>query len=139
MLAGTGVFAEHPGSRFSLTPLGDTLRSDVSHSARDRAIFYGHPDMWRAWGSLPHAVMTGESAFEQVHQSPFYEYLSKRAEIGTPFNRYMSKTSEQHNAAIVASYDFSSVGTVVDVGGGHGATLAAILAAHPSLRGVLFD
>ncbi len=51
----------------------------------------------------------------------------------------MTKTSEQHNAAIVASYDFSSLGTVVDVGGGHGATLAAILAACPALRGVLLD
>jgi hypothetical protein len=95
--------------------------------------------MWRVWGNLRHAVTTGESAFADVHAASFYAYLASHPDIGAPFNRFMTKTSEQHNAALLASYDFSAFGTVVDVGGGHGATLAAILAAYPPLRGVLFD
>jgi hypothetical protein len=43
------------------------------------------------------------------------------------------------NAAVLAAYDFGRFGTVVDVGGGNGALLAALLAAHPHLRGILFD
>jgi len=139
MLAGVGVFTESEDGTFGLTPLGDTLRTDVPHSARDRAIFYGSPAMWQAWGSLRLSVMTGEPAFEHVHQTPLYDYLGRHQEVGAPFNRYMSKTSGQHNPAIVASYDFSSIGTLVDVGGGHGATLAAVVTAYPLLRGVLYD
>jgi hypothetical protein len=139
MLAGLGVFDEGADGSFGLTPLGATLRSDVPDSVRDRAIYYGSPPMWQAWGNLRHAVMTGEPAFERVHAVPFYDYLAGHPDVGAPFNRYMTKSSEQHNAAIVASYDFSAVGTLVDVGGGHGATLAAILERHPSLRGILYD
>jgi hypothetical protein len=139
MLAGIGVFDEGTNGRFTLTPLGATLRSDVPDSVRDRAIFYGSPEMWRTWGNLRHAVMTGESPFEHTHGEPFYEYLARHPGVGAPFNRYMTKSSEQHNPAIVASYDFSSIGTLVDVGGGHGATLAAILQRHPALRGILYD
>jgi hypothetical protein len=40
---------------------------------------------------------------------------------------------------VVAAYDFSSIGTLVDVGGGYGALLAGILSANPHLRGILFD
>jgi hypothetical protein len=139
MLAGIGVFDEGADGRFALTPLGATLRSDVPDSVRDRAIYYGSPEMWQAWGSLRHAVMTGESPFEHTHGVPFYDYLARHPGVGAPFNRYMTRTSEQHNTAIVASYDFSSLGTLVDVGGGHGATLAAILQRHPALRGILYD
>src|SRR5919198_3494026 len=51
----------------------------------------------------------------------------------------MSRQSDQHNAAIVAAYDFSPFRTVADVGGGQGSTLAAILRANPSVRGILLD
>jgi hypothetical protein len=51
----------------------------------------------------------------------------------------MTRQSEQHNAAVVTAYDFSGLRLVVDVGGGRGATLAAILQGNPSLRGILFD
>jgi cyclopropane fatty-acyl-phospholipid synthase-like methyltransferase len=51
----------------------------------------------------------------------------------------MSRQSDQHNAAIVATYNFSGFGVVADIGGGRGSTLAAILRANPSLRGILLD
>ena len=43
------------------------------------------------------------------------------------------------DAAVAAAYDFGGIGTVVDVGGGQGGLLSAILAANPRARGVLFD
>ena len=51
----------------------------------------------------------------------------------------MSRQSEQHNRAVVGSYDFSPFRVVADVGGGQGSTLAAILQVHPALRGILLD
>jgi O-methyltransferase domain len=138
-LSGVAVFSEMPNGCFELTSLGQTLRSDVPHSVRDRAIYYGAPEMWRAWGNLLHSVKTGQSAFENVHATSFYDYLSQHPSVGVPFNRYMTKTSEQHNLSILESYDFTHCGTLVDVGGGQGGTLAAILKAYPRHRGILFD
>jgi hypothetical protein len=70
---------------------------------------------------------------------PLYNYLAQHPSLGGPFHQWMTQQSTLHNAAVVASYDFSGFHTLVDIGGGHGATLTAILAVYPSLHGVLFD
>jgi hypothetical protein len=139
MLSAIDVFSEDQNGSFALTALGTTLRSDVQDSVRDRAVFYGGPDMWKVWGHLMHSVKTGGSAFEHAHKEVFFEFLSKHPEVSAPYNRYMTKTSGQHIEALLKAYDFSQFRSLVDVGGGHGATLAAILLACPQLRGVLFD
>jgi hypothetical protein len=95
--------------------------------------------MWEIWGRLRDSVMTGEPAFVLTRGMPLWDYLAEHSEIGTPYDRWMSRQSDQHNAAIVASYDFSPFRTVADIGGGQGSTLAAILRATPSLRGILLD
>ena len=91
------------------------------------------------WGNLLHCVRTGESACERVYAKRFYDYLAQYPVVGVPFNRYMTKTSEQHTTAILDCYDFSQLRTLVDVGGGEGITLAAILKAYPTTQGILFD
>jgi hypothetical protein len=139
LLASRGIFREESAGTFALTPRGATLRSDVPDSVRDRALYVASPPVWQAWGDLEYSVRTGESAFEHAHGVSFYDYLTEHPAVGAPFNRFMVKSSEQHNAAIVDAYDFSPMRTVVDVGGGFGSTLTAILRAYPSLRGVLFD
>ena len=139
MLAGEGVVREVRDGEFALTPLGDTLRSDSPDSVRDRALYLAAPEVWAAWGAMRESIMTGEAAFERLHGAPFYRYMAGHPQAGAHVNRWMTRSSELDNAAVVASYDFSPFGTVVDVGGGQGATLAAILRAHPSVRGVLID
>ena len=138
-LVGIDVFSEAPTGHFALLPLGAMLRSDAPNSMRDRAMYYGASEMWAVWGDLLNCVRTGKSAFERIHNTSFYEYLSRHPSVGAPFNGYMSRTSQQHNAAILDSYDFSGLQTLVDVGGGLGGTLAAILRAYPALSGILFD
>jgi O-methyltransferase domain/Dimerisation domain len=139
MLAGEGVFREVRDGEFALTALGETLRSDSPNSVRARALYLAAPEVWAAWGQMRHSVTTGEAAFEHLHGVSFYAFMSRHRQVGEYFNGWMTRSSELDNAAVVASYDFSQFRTVVDVGGGHGATLAAILWAYPSVRGVLFD
>jgi cyclopropane fatty-acyl-phospholipid synthase-like methyltransferase len=95
--------------------------------------------MWDVWGDLLQSVMTGQSACEHVHGVPFYGHLLSSPEIGETFNRFMARTSQQHADALIQAYDFGGIKTLVDVGGGLGGTLTAILAAFPRLRGVVFD
>jgi O-methyltransferase len=139
MLTGPGVFREEVDGRFALTPLGAALRTDEPDSVRDWALFVGAPEMWQVWGELRASVMTGESAFQRVHGAPMWEYIAGHPELGTAFNRWMTRQSNQHNSALVASYDFSAFRLVADIGGGQGSTLAAILRTNPSLRGILLD
>jgi O-methyltransferase len=139
MLAGAGVLREETDGRFALTPLGATLRTDAPDSVRDWALFVGAPEMWQVWGGLRASVLTGESAFQRVHRAPMWEYIAGHADLGTAFNRWMTRQSNQHNSALVASYDFSPFRLVADIGGGQGSTLAAILRANPFVRGILLD
>jgi hypothetical protein len=138
-LASFGVFTEDADGRIGLTPLGDTLRSNTPDSVRDKALFECSMPIWSAWGQLDHSLRTGRPAFDYVHNATIWSYLVDNAQAGADFNRFMTAQSRLHNAAIIEAYDFSGIGTLVDVGGGHGATLAAALTQSPTTRGVLFD
>jgi orsellinic acid C2-O-methyltransferase len=137
--ASLGVLTEPLEGRFGLTPLGATLRSDSPDSLRDQALFETSPSVWATLGYFLDSLRNGQPSFASVNQSPLFNYLAEHPETGGAFNRFMTMQSKLQNAAIIASYDFSGAQTVVDVGGGHGATLAAILAKHPKLQGVLID
>jgi hypothetical protein len=139
MLTGPGVLQEEADGRFAITPLGATLRIDSPDSVRDWALFVGAPEMWAVWAGLRDSVMNGQAAFPAVHGAPMWEYMGAHEDLGEAFNGWMTRQSQQHNAALVAAYDFGQFRRVADVGGGQGSTLARILSAHPSLRGVLLD
>jgi len=106
---------------------------------RDWALFIAAPSVWAAWGNLLHSVQTGESAFEHTFGMRLFSYMTERPDLGAPYNNWMAKQSELQNGAVLGSYDFAAHHRVVDVGGGQGATLTAILEANPSVTGVLFD
>ena len=139
LLASEGVFAESAPRRFSLTPRAGLLRSDVPGSLRVRAIYDCDEAYWQAWGNLMHSVATGEPAFDRTHGVPFFEYMKTHAAVAANFNTVMTDQNAAAAQAVVEAYDFSGLGTLVDVGGGHGSLLAAILAANPLLRGILHD
>jgi hypothetical protein len=138
-LAGIGVLEELDGRRFALAPLGVHLRSDVPGSVRSLATLFGQDPHWRAWGSLLHSVQTGERAFDRVYGQGLFEYLGQHPEAAALFNDTMIALTAEVAPAVAAAYDFSGVGTLVDVGGGRGHALVPILRANPTLRAVLFD
>lgn len=137
-LASLGVFEERDGRRFALTPLSERLRASHPESVRPHALFAGG-EIYRAWTELPYSVATGETAFDHLFGMSHFAWLAEHPAENAIFNQVMSAGSVQAAAAIVAAYDFGERGTVVDIAGGQGMLLAAILRAHPGLRGVLFD
>ena len=78
-------------------------------------------------------------AFNRVFGQELFPYLTQHPTAATVFEEAMTNYTKQVAAAIVAAYDFSQFGTLVDVGGGYGTLLTAVLQAHPVLHGVLFD
>jgi hypothetical protein len=138
-LASFGVFEEQTDGRYANTPRSELLRSDVPGSMRNLARMYGDAAPWQAWSGLEHSVRSGEPSFAHVHGTPMFEFLAAHPESARRFDEAMVASSRLMNAAIVEAYDWAQFGTLVDVAGGMGSTLAAILRANPALRGVLFD
>ncbi len=138
-LAGAGVFREEADRSFALTELGACLRADAPESVGAWAAFVGEPYQWQAWGALLHSVRTGENAFRHVHGTDSWTYRARHPELSASFDRAMTDLSRQVSAAVLAVYDFGRFARIVDVGGGNGAFLAAILARYPMVHGVLFD
>jgi O-methyltransferase domain/Dimerisation domain len=138
-LAAVGVFKEEEGRTFALTPMGDCLRTDSETPVSGWAMHSGSDYIWKAWGHLLHSVRTGENAFQSLNGKDIWHYRIDHPELGVGFNRAMTEMSRGGADAVVGAYDFSSFRHVVDVGGGQGLMLAAILAAHPKMRGTLFD
>jgi hypothetical protein len=138
-LAAVGVFREHADRRFSLTAMGECLRSDAEDSVRPSAIYLGQTYRWQTWGHLLHSVKTGESAFRALHGVDTWTYRERHPEQNAIFNAAMTANSRRVDRAIVVACDFSRCGRIADIGGGQGSLLAAILAANSTARGVLFD
>ena len=137
-LAGDGVFAEREDGRFELTPLAALLRSDTPGSMRAMVLAEGR-DFYPLWGELLHCVQTGETVFERVYGMSNWEYRVRHPEVNARFNAYMADMTRQKATEVLAHYRFPESGVVVDVGGGDGTFLVALLRRYPSLRGVLFD
>jgi hypothetical protein len=138
-VASVSVFAEDPAGRFGLTPRGEYLRSDVQGSVRAWAMMVGGPSFWSSWGELLDTVKTGETAFLKVHGMTNWQYRARHADEGAIFDTAMTATSVASVAAIAGGYDFSQIRVLVDVGGGQGILLAAIMAVNTSMHGILFD
>ena len=139
LLACVGVFSEDESRRFALTPVSTPLQSRVPESLRDVIVFQLGEEAYRAWGELMHGVRTGGAAFERAFGTGVWEYRAGDPEYGALFDRAMSTVAAAHIEAVLAAYPFSVFRRVMDLGGGVGTFLIALLSAHPDMQGVLFD
>jgi hypothetical protein len=138
-LASLGILREAEDRRFSLAELGEPLRADAPGSLRGWVRLQGRDHIWRSWGNLTNAVRAGENSFRALHGMDIWEWRAEHPEESAIFDDAMRSTTLAANSAILAAYDFGRFGTVVDVAGGNGTLLAALLRAHPGMRGILFD
>lgn len=137
--ADLGLFVELDDRRFGLTEVGQALRTDRPGSMRGFATWVGLPSERHTWADLVGSVRTGRPAYAGVHGQPVWDHLRTDPYAAGVFDQAMTEVSAQVNPAVVSSYDFTGLGTVVDVGGGRGALIAAVLTAFPGVRGVLHD
>jgi hypothetical protein len=131
------VLGEAAEGRFTATPLSDMFRSDRP-GLRNMAMMLSE-EGYQVWGELMFVLQTGNPAFEHLFGKGRWEQLAEDPAAAALFNAAMFETSDRVGRAFVAAYDFGGARTVVDVGGGNGALLAAVLNAHPEMQGILFD
>ena len=137
-LASVELCTERADGSFELSPTGTLLCADAPDSLRSWILWCGRYQ-WPLWGSLLYSVKTGERARKLLTGTEGFGHLERDAEAAAVFNRAMVEVTRVVANEVVRVYDLAGVRRIVDVGGGYGALLAAILDAHPGIEGVLFD
>jgi hypothetical protein len=138
-LCSLDVFAQSPTGKFSLNSTAELLRSDVPGSYRAAVLFSVGEVRWRCWSDLLGTVRAGGGGAERTLGMSLFDFYAAHPEESQIHDQAMRATSAAQVAAIVGAFDFSQAGVVIDVGGGTGELLAAVLAANSLLRGILFD
>lgn len=139
LLATRGIFAEDDAGRFALTPAAELLRTDVPSSFRSAVLMLTDQAFWLPAGGLEDIVRTGTSSFERLFGMSFFDHFARDADTAAIFHVGMASMSAPENPIVARAYDFPPAAVVVDLGGGHGGLLLAVLREHPGLHGVLFD
>ncbi len=138
-LASVGVFEEKDARHFALTPPADLLRKGVPGSIQEMALWISDPFHFKIYADAMHTMKTGKPAIEKTYGLPAFEVFAKEKEVSEAFNDAMVAFSVQVTPAAMQAYDFSGIRVLVDVAGGHGGVLTAILNEFPSMKGILFD
>ena len=136
--ASVGVFTELPGRVFALNTAAEGLRSGTPGSMRPSLVIDDNTlTRLRMLAEIPHTLSTGESGYHKVHGIGPFEAAAKRA--GNVRVAVRPGSAEMLASSVLQADDFSADRVVVDVGGGTGAMLGAVLTRYPRLTGVLFD
>lgn len=138
-LVGLSVIQMDDGMSYSLTPAGMCLTDASPISMKSLALMVGDSAWWLPWQKLVSSMESDDSVFENIFQMDYDRYLDAYPETGKIFMDCLAGVNKANIPAIVDSYDFSRHRTLVDVGGGHGSLLTAILDNHKSGSGILFD
>jgi SAM-dependent methyltransferase len=135
VLAASGLLRRPAARTFALTPTTRLLCSDTRRSSRQTAVMFGE-EVHRAFGGILHTLRTGRPSFPELYGTSFYDYLGEHPEAAATFHAAMGAAALP---AALARCDLSGLRTLVDVGGGEGGLLAAVLRQHPAARGALVE
>lgn len=138
-LAATGVVVHQEDDRFALTALGATLREDAPGSVRAGVLMFHQPMFWRSWEALGYSVATGKPALDHIFGAPVFEYLAAHPDAARYYDGGMTGLNTALLPALVGAYDFTPFTRIVDVAGGHGSLLAAVLERAPHAEGIVLD
>jgi SAM-dependent methyltransferase len=139
LLASLGVLAEGEHRSFGLTVLGDRLRTDAPASVRSWAMLAEAAGGIRAFEPIVETVRTGVPGVDLAYGAGLFEFLAGHPQHAASFDAAMAERTAAFAPSVAVGHDFSGLRTVVDVGGGTGTLLAAILRSHGGLRGVLME
>jgi hypothetical protein len=139
LLASIGVFTEPSPRTFANNLPSEMMISGQPGSTYDMALWMADPFHFRVYAEAMHSVRTGHSAVEKATGVPVFEYFPQHPELSEIFNNAMTAFSAYVIPAALDAYDFSDIGTLVDIAGGHGQVLISVLQRYPHMHGILFD
>ncbi len=136
-----GVVSRKGQRSYQLAAAGELLRREAAGSLAAALEWISDPLHLSLYSNLQESVETGKTTFDAVYGEPFFDWASRseNSEEAAVFNNAMTGISQMCIPAFLEAYPFGSFAKVVDVGGGHGAVLRAILKAHSGVRGTLAE
>jgi len=137
-LSSWGIFLENDDSTFMSNPAGDLLKSSHEFSLKNLSILYGESN-YQTWGEITQALKTKKSGFQSKFGKELFDYLKSSPKEAECFHLAMAEKAKVPILSILENYNFASYKKIVDVGGGNGALLTAILHEHEEIQGVIFD
>lgn len=138
-LAQYGVFHEAITGEFENTDISYYMRSDVDPSLRDAILFLNSNTSLRAWLELERSLKDGKSHFVDVNGATLFDLFAKELDLNEHFAKCMINLYGSEGEKIASDYPFGRFASVIDVGGGQGHIIAAILSAHGRTKGAVFD
>lgn len=138
-LSSIGIFTENEQDHFMLTPLATCLQRNIPGSLHALIVFFNQEKYNRVYANLLYSVQTGHNAFEYIYGMNMFQYLTENPKCATIFNEGMACGVEAEKTAIIEAYDFSGILKLIDVGGGKGNLISAILKSNPKMEGVLYE
>jgi 2,7-dihydroxy-5-methyl-1-naphthoate 7-O-methyltransferase len=135
-----GLFTEPSPGTFGLTEIGRQL---IDEGVAGRRAWFDMDSlgyrMDMSFAGLLHSVRTGEPAYSTVHQMSFWDDLNNVPGSRQFLDDLMQVQHDMTSPDVAALYPWDDVNHVVDVGGGNGTLIVALLTAHPHLRGTVVD
>jgi len=138
-LAAAGVFTETGIGTFANTPSSEVLRKDHPQTIRDLVIWMTDAFHFDTYRDMLPTLRDGKTAIEHVFKKPPFDAIFSDQQVAREFNNAMTNLSAMVIPAVLEAYDFSGIGTLADIAGGHGYVLTAILQKYPQMKGILFD
>jgi hypothetical protein len=127
------------GEQWSVTDLGVLLRGGHPSGVRDLVLMQTWLPSLAAWQNLEGAVRTGRGVYEQVNGRHWWAELAAHPDLEHVFNGAMARRATDQAQALVAHADLDGAGSLIDVGGGRGGMVAALLRERPGLAAVVAD
>ncbi len=138
MLAAHGVFTQSVNNSFALNDVAQLLTTTHPQSLHG---FLLHEDdaRWQSYGKMAYTLQTGNSTFNHLFGEGYFDYIAHDKKRSEQFDRGMATLSEAENKLIASTFNFSPFNHIVDVGGGVGGFLTAILEKNKKIQGVLYE
>ncbi|HEY3956650.1 MAG TPA: methyltransferase [Streptosporangiaceae bacterium] len=138
-LAARGIFGRDERGRYALTELSELLRDDHPAGMRTGLDIEGIGRAELAFTQLLHSVRTGEAGFARQFGVSFWEDLAADPERREIFTGWMGSDMPHRSPGILDGYDWAALRHLVDVGGGNGSLMIALLNRYRELRGTVLD
>ncbi len=136
--AALGIFSEDAMGKFGPTEMSEVLTTDALGSVKKLVQMVGNL-LWKVWTGLPDGLRTGEPQAKNQLGMEFFDYLAAHPDQMNEFGEAMESNSFSAIGGLLERYDFTGIRSVVDVGGGLGHLVTALLTKYPNLHGILLE
>ncbi|MBN2000178.1 hypothetical protein JW935_21695 [candidate division KSB1 bacterium] len=133
-----GIFRQK-NKKYSLNPLGEALCTNAPMSFQPFALLMGDKSWWNTWGELVQTIKSGQSIFNNLFGMDYTEYLLKNPQVGHISSLTMESVAAIHNPAIINCFNFHEYKKIIDIGGGYGSLVFALLQNLTDVDVILFD